>query len=137
MTVYEYLTQARRTGLRIQRLEARRRGLLSSLLPAATVYDKPRVQSSPSDPMPEIMAEADELEEQIRDLERMRLRQIHEACDLIDTLDSDEEDEERTVLIKYFIGGEPMSRIAAELGYSISNIYRLRRIGMRALAERL
>lgn len=134
MTVYEYLTQARRTGLRIQRLEARRRGLLSSLLPAATVYDKPCVQSSPSDPMPEIMAEADELAEQIRDLERMRLRQIHEACDLIDTLDSDKE---RTVLIKYFIGGEPMSRIAAELDYSISNVYRLRRIGMRALAERL
>ena len=134
MTVYEYLTQARRTGLRIQRLEARRHGLLSSLLPAATVYDKPRVQSSPSDPMPEIMAEADELAEQIRDLERMRLRQIHEACDLIDTLDSDEE---RTVLIKYFIGGEPMSRIAAELDYSISNVYRLRRIGMRALSERL
>ena len=125
MTVYEYLTQARRTGLRIQRLEARRHGLL---------YDKPRVQRSPSDPMPEIMAEADELAGQIRDLERMRLRQIHEACDLIDTLDSDEE---RTVLIKYFIGGEPMSRIAAELDYSISNVYRLRRIGMRALAERL
>lgn len=134
MTVYEYLTQARRTGLRIQRLEARRRGLLSSLLPAATVYDKPRVQSSPSDPTPEIMAEADELEDQIHDLERMRLRQIHEACDLIDTLESDEE---HTVLIKYFIGGEPMSRIAAELDYSISNVYRLRRIGMRALAERL
>ena len=134
MTVYEYLTQARRTGLRIQRLEARRRGLLSSLLPAATVYDKPRVQSSPSDPMPEIMAEADELAEQIRDLERTRLRQIHDACDLIDTLDSDEE---RTVLIKHFIGGEPMSRIAAELDYSVSNVYRLRRIGMRALAERL
>ena len=93
MTVYEYLTQARRTGLRIQRLEA--------------------------------------------SLERMRLRQIHEACDLIDTLDSDEEDEERTVLTKYFIGGEPMSRIAAELDYSVSNVYRLRRIGMRALAERL
>ena len=103
-------------------------------MPAATVYDKPRVQSSPSDPMPEIMAEADELAEQIRDLERVRLRQIHEACDLIDTLDSDEE---RTVLIKYFIGGEPMSRIAAELDYSISNVYRLRRIGMRALSERL
>ena len=134
MTVYEYLTQARRTGLRIQRLEARRHALLSSLLPAATVYDKPRVQSSPSDPMPEIMAEADALAEQIRDLERMRLRQIHEACDLIDTLDSDEE---RTVLIKSFIGGEPMSRIAAELDYSISNVYRLRRIGMRALTERL
>lgn len=134
MTVYEYLTQARRTGLRIQRLEARRHALLSSLLPAATVYDKPRVQSSPSDPMPEIMAEADELAEQIRDLERMRLRQIHEACDLINTLDSDEE---RTVLIKYFIGGEPMSRIASELDYSVSNVYRLRRIGMRSLAERL
>lgn len=134
VTVYEYLTQARKTGLRIQRLEARRHALLSSLLPAATVYDKPRVQSSPSDPMPEIMAEADELAEQIRDLERMRLRQIHEACDLIDTLESDEE---RTVLAKYFIGGEPMSRIAAELDYSISNVYRLRRIGMRALAERL
>lgn len=134
VTVYEYLTQARRTGLRIQRLEARRHGLLSSLLPAATVYDKPRVQSSPSDPMPEIMAEADELAEQIRDLERMRLRQIHDACDLIDTLDSDEE---RTVLTKYFIGGEPMSRIAAELDYSISNVYRLRRIGMRELTERL
>ena len=41
------------------------------------------------------------------------------------------------MLIKYFIGGEPMSRIAAELDYSISNVYRLRRIGMRALSERL
>ena len=76
VTVYEYLTQARKTGLRIQRLEARRHGLLSSLLPAATVYDKPRVQSSPSDPMPEIMAEADELAGQIRDLERMEREEL-------------------------------------------------------------
>lgn len=80
--VYEFLNGPKFTAEQIQAKKRKRTERLLAMVPGAIRYDTPRVQSSPSDRMSEIMGEVDELDQEIEDLrELLRLRR-QEVADL-------------------------------------------------------
>ena len=59
---YDYLMRIRKTEYAIKRKQLRCKELRSCLLPGGIRYDLDKVQTSPRDKLPEIMAKVDELE---------------------------------------------------------------------------
>ena len=98
--VYTFLTQVRRTELKIAQKIAKREQLECCLLPGALRYDTAKVQTSASDKMPDVMAEVADLDADIEALKRRAAEQTNEICDVIDMLDSEES---KTVLMMYYI----------------------------------
>lgn len=100
--VYEFLNGPRFTAEQLQAKKRKRTERLLAMVPGAIRYDTPRVQSSPSDRMSEIMGEVDELDQEIEDLrELLRLRR-QEVADL----SRRELDEQacRVIILRYIDG---------------------------------
>jgi DNA-directed RNA polymerase specialized sigma24 family protein len=100
--VYEFLNGPKFTAEQIQAKKRKRTERLLAMVPGAIRYDTPRVQSSPSDRMSEIMGEVDELDQEIEDLrELLRLRR-QEVADL----SRRELDEQacRVIILRYIDG---------------------------------
>lgn len=100
--VYEFLNGPKFTAEQIQAKKRKRTERLLAMVPGAIRYDTPRVQSSPSDRMSEIMGEVDELDQEIEDLrEQLRLRR-QEVADL----SRRELDEQacRVIILRYIDG---------------------------------
>lgn len=128
--VYQLLTGPRKTRYKIEQLKARRQALRYSMLPGGIRYDIDKVQTSPSDMMPEKMGELAELEEKIQRLEALHRRQIED----IETACSKLSDElQRTVIMMFYVGGIPVRGIAETLHYTAPTIYKARRQGQTAL----
>lgn len=122
--VYHLLAAPRLSLLKIKQLEARIRALEYSLLPSGIRYDQDKVQTSPDDQTSKVMARIDEIERQIEDLKEQIPKQtdaIRKACDQL------ESEEERTVIVMYYIGGFHMDEIAEAINYSLRTAYRIRR----------
>ena len=81
--VYEFLNAPRHTLLQIQDLSAKIEALEDSLLPSGIRYDADKVQTSPKDPVPEIMAKIDDLDRQVKALQQKvagQAKDIGDAC---------------------------------------------------------
>ena len=123
--VYTFLTQVRRTELKIAQKIAKREQLECCLLPGALRYDTAKVQTSASDKMPDVMAEVADLDADIEALKRRAAEQTNEICDAIDILDSEES---KTVLMMYYIQRMQVEEIAHAIGYAPSTIYKIRQL---------
>lgn len=120
--VYEFLNGPKFTADQIQAKKRKRTERLLAMVPGAIRYDTPRVQSSPSDRMSEIMGEVDELDQEIEDLrELLRLRR-QEVADL----SRRELDEQacRVIILRY-IDGLQWRDVAAAVHKSERTVFRI------------
>ncbi|MGI6117820.1 MAG: hypothetical protein ACOYBC_05465 [Bilifractor sp.] len=124
MKAREILIAPRITTRKIETLRARIESRVNGLLPSCIRYDKDKVQTSPRDMMPECMAEIDELCNQVNQLVKQKWKQIKRIERLCENLT---DPEQKVVILKYYTCGHAMREIASEIGYSISNTYKIRR----------
>ena len=120
--VYEFLNGPRFTADQIQAKKRKRTERLLAMVLGAIRYDTPRVQSSPSDRMSEIVGEVDELDQEIEDLrELLRLRR-QEVADL----SRRELDEQacRVIILRY-IDGLQWRDVAAAVHKSERTVFRI------------
>ena len=129
---YDFLLGPRRIADAIWRKDLRRQELRSCLLPSGISYDKDPVQTSPEDSMARIMAEVDELDQQIDTLRRSMAMEILRISRVIDQMD---DPREATVLDAYYLGRRSMQEIAEHLHYSERHVYRLRSEGVAKMSQ--
>lgn len=129
---YDFLLGPRRISDEIWRKDLRRQELRSCLLPSGITYDKDPVQTSPEDSMARIMAEVDELDQQIDTLRRSMATEILRISRVIDQMD---DPREATVLDAYYLGRKSMQEIADHLHYSTRHVYRLRDDGVAKMSQ--
>jgi len=129
---YEFLNSARVLHWQWLRLKAKHDELESCLLPAAIRYDKDKVQTSPEDPMCKIMAEINELEKEMIEVQHRKFVQIEKIGRALNALESDEE---RTALTMRYINRIPVSAIAEAMGYAEPTIYKFMNQGGEQIAK--
>ncbi len=120
--VYEFLNGPKFTAEQIQAKKRKRTERLLAMVPGAIRYDTPRVQSSPSDRMSEIMGEVDELDQEIEDLRELLRLKRQEVADL----SRRELDEQacRVIILRY-IDGLQWRDVAAAVHKSESTVFRI------------
>lgn len=140
MNVFELLLAPKRTQRKIQRLEAKKQALEYSLLPGAIRYDTDKVQASPSDQMSERVTQIEGINEEIRSLKEIYLREIEEierVCEGLTGQEGRPDDDGSTVLIMYYVGNEKMEDIADQIGYAVSYVYKIRKRAQRELSAKI
>ena len=120
---YTYLRSCQRMDQKIRRLSLQHDELQAALLPQGIRYDVDRVQTSPQDKLPEVAAMVVDLEKEIEDLQERKAQRLKEIMEIINSL---EDEDQKTVLTCFFIGRLPMSDIAVQLHYHRSQVYRIR-----------
>lgn len=120
--VYEFLNGPKFTAEQIQAKKRKRTERLLAMVPGAIRYDTPRVQSSPSDRMSEIMGEVDELDQEIEDLRELLRLKRQEVADL----SRRELDEQacRVIILRY-IDGLQWRDVAAAVHKSERTVFRI------------
>ena len=118
---YDFLNSARVLHWRWLRLKAKHDELKSCLLPAGIRYDKDKVQTSPEDTISKIMAEVNELEHKMNEVQVAKHQRIEEIDKALHEIPSDEA---RTALTMRFINRIPVSEIALQMGYAEPTIYK-------------
>ena len=128
---FNLLAAPRITQYRIKQIESRIRALEFSLLPSGIRYDQDKVQTSPEDQTSKVVTQIDRLERQADEMRQKIPQQvdaIREACVKL------ESEEERTVIMMYYIGGFHMDEIAEAINYSLKSAYRIRKSALEHLA---
>lgn len=123
---YNFLNSARVLHWQWLRLKAKHDELESCLLPAAIRYDKDKVMTSPEDQMSKIVAEVNELEKEMNELQVKRSKQIKRIDKALSRLESEEE---RTAITMRYLNRTAVRDIADSMGYSEPTIYKLMRNG--------
>lgn len=122
MTVKEYLNQIYYARLKLQRLEDRREDIRARMTGISSPGLGDRVQTSPGDKMPKLMARLD-------DIERKIAVQIEKEESLIEKISVQIESVEplqyREVLAMRYINCLPWDNIARRMGYSKRRLYQL------------
>ena len=118
---YDFLNSARVLHWRWLRLKAKHDELKSCLLPAGIRYDKDKVQTSPEDTISKIIAEINELEHKMNEVQVAKHQRIEEIDKALHEIPSDEA---RTALTMRFINRIPVSEIALQMGYAEPTIYK-------------
>jgi len=129
---YEFLNSARVLHWQWLRVKAKHDELESCLLPGAIRYDRDKVQTSPDDIMGRILAEVNELEQRMEQLQVAKSKRIEEIDKIINSLQSDEE---RTVLTMRFINRIPVTEIAEAMGYAEPTIYKFMNQGSEEILK--
>lgn len=93
-------------------------------------YDKISVISSPENKLEKIMAEIDEEKREVEKLRKLQKKAIDDIKDKILEL---EPSPERTVLMKFYVGCKSMKTISNEIGYELSYCYRKQKEGIKKL----
>lgn len=131
---YEFLNSVRVLHWRWLRLKARHDELESCLLPSGIRYDKDKVQTSPDDTISKIVAEINELEAEMSQVQRDKARRIKEITAVIHAISSDEE---RTALTMRFINRKPVTEIAEAMGYAEPTIYKFMNQGAERIIKNI
>ena len=129
---YAFLGKIRYTSRKIDERQLQLRFLGSKLLPSGIRYDTDRVQTSPSDRMPEIMGEIEKVQQEIDQLKGRLISEITEVGAVIDNLSNDNE---KTVLKMYFLSLADVSEIARTMHYTEDGIYTIRRRGIKNIGK--
>lgn len=130
---YIFLTSIRRIESEIVKLQLQHDELQSCLLPKAITYDGDRVQSSPEDKMSDIAARVTDMEKEITALKRRKAALIIEINDAISKLDSEVE---QMILLGFYVGRLPATRVAEIVHYSVPGVYKVKRRAVIHLAEK-
>ena len=120
--VYEFLNGPKFTAEQIQAKKRKRTERLLAMVPGAIRYDTPRVQSSPSDRMCEIMGEVDELDQEIEDLREL-LRETRQQVAEVSRRELDEQ-ACRVIILRY-IDGLQWRDVAAAVHKSERTVFRI------------
>ena len=131
---YAFLMQVRKKENAIRRKTMLIEELRGSLLPGAFQYDKDRVQTSPRDQLAEVVARVDELE---RDVERLRREKALLVIQIGDAVERLADEFEKTVLVMFYIGRQPMTEVTKAINYSPRRAYYFRKQGVLHLGELL
>lgn len=131
---YAFLDSIRRTEAEIVKKQLQHDELQSCLLPAGIRYDLDKVQSSPSDRMSEIGAKVVDLEREILDLRDLKAQQIIAVNDAVTQLDNDTE---QLVLMGFYVGRLPASRVAEIVHFSPRTVFRVKHRAVIHLSEKL
>lgn len=120
--VYEFLNGPKFLAEEIKAKKRKRTERLLAMVPGAIRYDTPRVQSSPSDRMSEIMGEVDELDQEIEDLKE----QLRETRQQVAEVSRRELDEQacRVIILRY-IDGLQWRDVAAAVHKSERTVFRI------------
>lgn len=130
---YLYLNRPYKLDIKVRRLLYKREALLSCLLPKALVPKEVQVQESVSgDKLGDILGEVEEIEQNIDALLREKAEAVRDTAETIDKLESEEE---RAVLIGFFLARKSMMEIAEEIHYSRRSIFRLKHRALEHLME--
>lgn len=124
---YNYLMRVRKKEYAIKRKQLRCEELRSCLGACAIRYDKDCVQTSPTDKVSEIIGKIVDLEKQIEQLKQEKALLIIEIGDAIELLP---DDNEKTVLVEFYIGWVPMAQVAEIINYSVRRAYYFRKQGV-------
>lgn len=130
---YFYLDSVRRIEAEIVKKQLQHDELQSCLLPRAITYDGDHVQTSPDDAMSKIAAKVVDMEREIRDLRAEKARLIVDINTAIAMLESDTE---QMILLGFYVGRLPASRIAEIVHYSVRGVYKAKARAVRHLAEK-
>ena len=120
---YSYLMSYKEYDLRIRRLTLQHDELQASLLPQGIRYDQVQVQTSPENTLEKVAGKVLDMEWQIRQLKEERA-----ACldDIVDTIESLENDNHKLILSEFFIARRSMDNIAREMHYHVRRVYQIR-----------
>lgn len=129
---YAFLNSVRQIEADIVKKQLQHDELQSCLLPKAITYDKDKIQTTPSDMMSETAALVLDLEKDIRKLYARKAQLIVEINDAISRLDSDTE---QMILLGFYVGRLPASRVADLVHYSLRGVYKAKRRAVMHLAE--
>lgn len=127
-----FFGEVRRAESAIRRKTLEVEELRASLLPSAIRYDKDRVQTSPSDPLPDVMARIDELEREIRELRSTKAEAIVRIGKAIDRIGDQQSAE---IVAEFFVRGRRAENIAAERHYTTRRIYQIISAAIRNIKE--
>lgn len=129
---YDFLLQVRRIEVDIKLKAIKRDELETCLLPAGVRYDTVKVQTSPSDQLSEVAAEVLDLDKEITELQHLKARKIVEVSSAIEKLESDNE---KMVLLSYYIARMPIKKVAGLICYSTRQTYHFKQQGVQHLAK--
>lgn len=118
---YRFLNSARVLHWRYIRIKSKHDELESCLYPAGIRYDREKVQTSPDDSISRIVAEINELENEMAQIQKAKSEQIEKIDSAIRSLSSDAH---KTALSMRFINRKSVADIASEMGYAESTIYK-------------
>lgn len=132
--VYEWLNRPTKLTYDIRAKIRIAEELRSCLLPSAIRYDKDKVMTSygtNADPMAEITARVNAIEQEIAELQVQKARAIMELEEVFSQLD----DKERDVLSRYYITRKSINAIAREMNYHKRWVYGIRARGLDHVRE--
>lgn len=131
--LHTMLAKPGRIRARIREEELRKERLYYSLLPSGIRYDAEKVKSSPRDPMPTYIAEAEEIDELIRSLKDMLRDAENEILSAVTVLDATE-----ALIIRYrYVDGLSWEKVAREVNYSRRHMFRIYRESIIKLDQSL
>ena len=122
--VYEFLSAPRETTEELRRKRQKRTQIWSTLSGGAIRYDLPRVQTSPHDRMADVMAEIDELDQEISRLRSLRRKQRQDIIDATEILTVELSGR---CLILHYVDGLKWSDVARAVHKSESTVFRYHR----------
>lgn len=130
---YLYLNRPYKIDLQVRRLLYKREALLSCLLPKGITLKKDKVQESfTGDKIGDVLGEVEYIEQNINRLLNEKAGVVRETLDTIDKLDSEEE---RTVLIGFYLARRSMTDLAEEMHYSVRSAFRLKRRALEKIVD--
>lgn len=130
--LYDILTRPKRLREDIGALDAKIDACLTGLLPGGIRYDLPKVQSSPREKFPEVMAKVDELMDTREDKAEKLFKSIEEISTLANAIDNNTQ---KAVIIMHYIGGMTLNEIGDKLGYTKGGIWHIHNKGIKFLEE--
>lgn len=131
--LYERLTAIQRQRRKIREAQEDLEIMFQSMVsPAATRYDKDKVQSSPTDPMLNYAVRVEKQENKIQELKADLPRVTQETVSFIRRTSKAEY---ATALIGIYVRQTNREQLAKEMNYSVDSIFRFRRQGIRELEQ--
>lgn len=130
--IYDFLSKPKRLRAQLLNERARLDGLRLSMQPSGIRYDKDKVQSSPTDPMPEYAVKVEELLTNIHRLER----EYWKAMDDITAAALFLEDDEQNVIMLRYVAQKRWNDIALELHYTERWMFTIHTRAVRKLEKK-
>lgn len=130
---YEFLDSVRKMEAEIVKKQLQHDELQSCLLPKAITYDSDRVQTSQDDAMSKIASRVLDLEKEIR---QMRARKANRIVTVSTAISKLENDTEQIILMAFYVGRLPASRIAEITHYTVRGVYKVKHRAVVHMAEK-
>ena len=131
---YDFLWRPKNIALQIKQRLIIRNELEECLLPSGISYDKDKVQAPPEDQMAKIAAELLELDREIEALAEERKKAIIAIYNAVKVLESEDE---KTLILGFFIARQRMRELAPSISYSRSQGYEIMKRGIRNLSQNI